>query len=127
MEGYSAFLSTILSIGILTYAIGQWRAGRRQNKTDDINTANSTIDLLNKRATAIEKELDLAKTHIRESEINIAKLEEALKHKDATIDLYFKIITNRSPELEQTLKDVRNFLEALNKKINDGVKIEIKP
>lgn len=120
MEGYQAFISTLLTIGIIMYAIGQWRGGRVKKNDDAISSANQTMDLLKKQADAIQKDLDGAKQHIRDNEIQIAKMEESIKHKDMLLDQYFKIITNRNPDLEQTLKDVRFFLESLNKKIGNG-------
>ena len=120
MSTFQIFLNTITAVGVIIYAIAQVRNGRSKKESDALASANGTIDLLTKRADAFSAELETMKKLHRDNEINIAKLEEASKHKDLLLEQYLKIITNRNPELENTLKEVRNFLEELNKKIGNG-------
>ena len=123
MEGLLITINICIAIGGVIFAIGQWRNGRSKKESDALSTANSTIDLLSKRADAFQKELeDMRKMH-HENEIKIAKLEEVNKHKDALLEQYLRIISNRNPELEETLKQVRDFLEALNIKIGNGLNL----
>jgi len=120
MTTFQTFLETVIAIGIILYGVGQYRAGRAANKSQDAQTASDTINLLSQRADAFRAEIDEAKKQLNAQHDEIIRLQEANKHKDALLDQYMKIITNRNPELEKTLKDVRDFLEALNKKIGDG-------
>lgn len=116
MDSQSFFNAIIIIVGII-FAIAQWRNGRNKSAIDALSQANGTIDLLTKRADAFGNELEEMKKMHHDNELKIAKLEESNKHKDQLIDQYFAIITNRNPKLEETLLQVRDFLEVLTKNI----------
>src|SRR5579862_7685880 len=120
MNTYLAILGTV---GVVIFGIAQWRNGRTSASQKQAQDAADTVALLKTRTDTLEKQLDEATKKIHDNEIAMAKMEEAMKHKDALIDQYFKIITNRNPDLEKTLEQVRDFLAALNEKIGDGAKI----
>lgn len=123
MEAFQTFISTLLTIGVVFFAVGQWRAGRDAKTGKVIEEASSTIKVLESRANAFEKDLKDARVLHERNREEIIRLQEAIKHKDIQIEQYYKIITNRNPELESVLKDVRNFLQVLSDKIGDGFKI----
>jgi septal ring factor EnvC (AmiA/AmiB activator) len=123
MEGFSIFLQTVIALGVIVYGFGQWRSGQSVKNSEDITSANGTIDLLKARADAFEAELKEAKKLHQSNHDEIIRLQEANKHKDKQIDEYLKIISNRNPELEKTLKDVRDFLQVLNTKLSNLPKI----
>ncbi len=123
MDGFSVFLQTIIAVGVVFYAIGQWRNGNHNKNAEDISEANSTISVIKARADAFQSELEEAKRLHRENHDEIIRLQEALKHKDQMLEQYLKIITNRNPDLEVTLKEVRNFLEILTLKMGDVMKM----
>ena len=125
METFANVLNIIVILGGLIFVIAQWKNGKGVKNAGDISIANSTIDLIQKQANAIGVELEKAQKQIKLDHDDIIRLQEANKHKDQLLKEYMTIITNRNPELEVVLKDVRNFLDALNRKINDGVKVQI--
>lgn len=123
MNFFSTFLNTLLVAGVLFYGIGQWRSGRTKKNGEDIASANTTIDLVRKQADALEVELKKANEKIHNNEISMTRLEESIRHKDLLLEQYLNIITNRNPDLEATLKEVRDFLKVLNTKLGDGGKV----
>ena len=123
MNTYLAFLGTI---GIVVFALAQWRSGRATGKGLNAQTAADTVALLQSSVNAFKGELAEAKKQIHDSELEIVRLQEANKHKDEQIKAYLEIIANRNPDLEQTLTDVRNFLAVLNQKLGDGAAIVVK-
>ena len=122
METYLAFLGTI---GILVFALAQWRSGKLSGKGLSAQTASDTVALLQASVTAFKTELEEAKKKIAEQHDDIIRLQEANKHKDDQIQQYLSIISNRNPDLEKTLTEVRNFLETLNTKIVDSTKVVV--
>jgi chromosome segregation ATPase len=134
MDG--TYLSIIGTIGVAIYLFAEWRGGRLSGKGLAAQTAADTIEVLQKSVDAFKAELTEANkkhdTQIAAANAEIAKqhdqiirLEEANKHKDGQIEQYLQIISNRNPELEKVLTDIRAFLTVLNEKIGDGQKINI--
>ena len=104
MEVFNAFLSTVITIGIIFYGVGQFRAGRFKKETETVSNANATIQLLNNRVDVMQKELDEGKSlHIKNRE-EIIRLQEQAKHKDAEIKRLLDILRDRNPETEQFMR-----------------------
>ncbi len=119
------YLSILGTVGVIIFGVAQWRAGKISGKGLSAQTAADTVALLQASVNAFKTELADAKKEIASQHDEIIRLQEANKHKDDQIQAYLKIISNRNPELEKTLEDVRNFLDALNRKIGNGAKITV--
>lgn len=115
----------LLGLGAIAFVFGQWRNGRRESKAETVSAYNGTIELLKSQISALESKSNQAEQENKSNHDEILKLQEAIKHKDQQIDQYLKIITNRNPQLEETLKQVRDFLEVLNKKMVTGTALPI--
>ena len=125
--GFETFIAFLASVGVILYGWGQYRNGKSTAAQREAQNAADTVALLNTRTSTLEKQLEEANRKIHENEIQMAKMEEAMKHKDLLIDQYFQIITNRNPDLEKTLEEVLKFLKALNEKIGEGTKLTVEP
>jgi predicted RNase H-like nuclease (RuvC/YqgF family) len=123
--GFQFFLGCLASIGVILYGWGQYRNGKSSAAQRSAQEASDTVALLKTRTDTLEKQLSEQAKQLHDYEIQMAKYEEALKHKDALIEQYFKIITNRNPDLEKTLEEVVKFLKALNEKIGDAATISV--
>ena len=121
----NTYLSILGTIGIAVFAWSQYRSGKLSGRGLSAQTAADTVALLQASVTAFKTELAEAKKEIASQHDEIIRLQEAVKHKDDQIQEYLKIIANRNPDLEKTLSDVRNFLDALNKKIGNGAQIHV--
>lgn len=119
------YLSILGTVGVIIFGVAQWRAGKISGKGLSAQTAADTVALLQASVNAFKTELADAKKEIASQHDEIIRLQEANKHKDDQIQAYLKIISNRNPELEKTLEDFRNFLDALNRKIGNGAKITV--
>ena len=123
--GFEIFIGFLASIGTGVFLLAEWRGGRLSGKGLQAQTAADTINVLQQSVNAFKTELETAKKEIAVQHDEIIRLQEANKHKDAQIEQYLQIISNRNPELEKILTDVRAFLAALNQKIGDGQKIVV--
>lgn len=104
MEAFNTFLSTVITIGIIFYGIGQFRAGRNKKDNDSVTNANSTIQLLKSRLDVMQVELTEGKAlHVKNRE-EIIRLQEQAKHKDAEIKRLLDILRDRNPETEQFMR-----------------------
>ena len=121
----NTYLSILGTIGIAVFAWSQWRSGKVSGKSLSAQTAADTISVLQASVNTFKAELEEAKKKIAEQHDDIIRLQEANKHKDDQISQYLGIISNRNPDLEKTLTQVRDFLAALNAKIGDGAKVGI--
>ena len=122
-SGFETFVGFLMTVGIILYGWGQYRNGQSAAGARAAQDASDTVNLLKTRIDILEKELkEHAILHEKNRE-EIIRLQEQIKHKDVLIDQYFNIITNRNPKLEETLTDVRNFLQALNQKLDGTDKV----
>ena len=123
--GFEVFIGFLATIGTAVFLVAEWRGGKLSGKGLQAQTAADTINVLQQSVNAFKTELETAKKEIAVQHDEIIRLQEANKHKDAQIEQYLQIISNRNPELEKILTDVRAFLAALNQKIGDGQKIVV--
>lgn len=105
-SGFQVFLGFMISVGVIAYAIGQWRTGRAVS-------AASTIQLLQDRADTLEKAFTDAQTESKQDHEEIIKLQSELKHTKEENARLLAIIANRSPDLEKVLTEVRGYLAIL--------------
>lgn len=126
---------TFALLGVV--AVSQWQIGKKKVKTADMLAAEQTIDLVNERASALEKSLNDTKAQFKkyqdkkeaefkkyQQEVTIVqqqthdeviRLQEQIKHKDGLIEQYTDILQNRDPEL----KDFMAKMTAFTAKVND--------
>lgn len=120
-----------ISTGAILFGIGQYRAGKKEVKTSNVDDANSTIKLFKDRADALEKDLKENKKSADDSlnklrsEFEAFKKESLIKEEaykktnlqqEELIKTYAAILQNRNPELESVLKDIKGFLQELRDK-----------
>lgn len=121
-------IGIIVAMAGLFAGIGYYRQGKNEAKGSETKSANETVELFKNRADGLEKEFkeykikaDTDFNKLR-SEFESYKKEMLIKedsHKK-TIDqqenllkTYASILQNRNPELESTLKEIRDFLKML--------------
>jgi uncharacterized coiled-coil protein SlyX len=126
--GAQVFFSAVTAMGVVIFAVAQWRNGRYKVDSDAMVNANNTIDILNKRIGAQEdriKELQLLSTTQKEE---LARMDERVK-------LYKEVFQNRNPEMvefikhmtsssdqtvehmksiNETLKSISHFMDSVN-------------
>lgn len=101
-----AIFNLIIAAGVIAFAVGQFRNGKN-------TAATSTIALLQNQVSAFEKETNRLRDEVRDQGKHIARLEGEGKTKDAEIERYRKIFENRDPDLQNTLKTLAEFMNAL--------------
>lgn len=102
MSGFQAYLAIIITIGGIFYIYGQFRNGGKTNAKD-------TIDLLEKRAAALEMELKEERTERKKDHDELTRLKERLEQKEGRIKDLELILENRDPAMLQFMKMVSNF------------------
>ena len=105
-EIFIGFLSFIITCALVW---GQYRNGKGIAAQRAAQDANDTVSLLKTRADTFEAQLKDAIAQLTAQHDEIIRLQEANKHKDALIEQYMSIITNRNPDLEKTLVESATF------------------
>lgn len=119
MNGFNTFLEIISALGILFFAIGQFRAGRDTAKSNELNDAKNTVQLYQSKMDLLEKEMKEMKAQQKHDGEEIIRLQEQIKHKDDQIKQYVAILQNRDPELQKVLTSINVTLEDTNHTLED--------
>lgn len=120
-------LSTLVGVGAILFGIGQFRLGRKEVKTTDVNSANSIVELFRSKSEELEKDLKQLRTDFETYKKEALAKEEAYKktiqHQEEMIKNYDIIFRNRNPELEKILIEIRDFLKTLTESSAHNTKI----
>jgi hypothetical protein len=99
-----SILGIAISTGAILFGIGQYKAGKKQVKVTDVDTANATVKLFKDRADALDEELKKLRADFESYKKEATIKEEAFKKENAQqaemIKTYAAILQNRNPELE---------------------------
>lgn len=105
----SSVSETILGIGAMAFAIGQFFGGKTTSKDAGLQAALNTIEALKENISILIEEQ-------KKNHDDIIGLKKDLEYTRAENDRLTKIIENRNPELLEILKEVRDFMKSLNTK-----------
>ncbi len=122
MDGFNTYLPLINLIGFAVLAASTFYYNARSPKD---KTANDVLDLYEKQIDALKADVlrgrdansDI-KNQMTALTLRIGQLEGQLKEKDLRIQELMKIIENRSPDLENILKEIRDFMKTIHKQIS---------
>ena len=104
----------LVAIGVIAYAIGQFKWGRKSRSKDDLDTENSAMELQAKQIRVLEDALKEQQTINIETGKKLAALEAVNAEKDKTIKEQMITIQNRNPNLEKVLGDILDFMKKIN-------------
>ena len=114
---WSIFFQGIMAIGIIAFSIGQFVTGKKEVKIADVDNANSTVRLFKDRADLLEKDLRILRNEFeaykKETLIKEESNKKTIIQQEDLIKTYGAILQNRNPELENTLKEIRDYLKLL--------------
>jgi hypothetical protein len=114
---------TLVSIGIIAFAIGQFKFGKKTRTRDDIDTENSAMELQGNKIKVLEAALEEQKTINIETGKKLAAIEAVNLEKDKTIKEYLAILQNRNPELDKVLGQILEFMKKINTHMEQDLKI----
>ena len=107
----------IIGIGIIVYALAQWSNGKSTKKSNDEMTVLSTIQIKDSAIDTLQKEQILAKQQIVRQGERIAVLEAENIKLNA-------IVANRSPELENFMRQMTSSMLEVEKGIREILKAQ---
>lgn len=87
------------AIGVLFYAIGQWRQGRTKTDTDAVKNANDVITTYKSRIEQLESDNKRYSENQHKNTQEIGRLQGIVEGKDKDIARMNAILENRNPEL----------------------------
>lgn len=115
-----SFVGVIVAIAGLFAGIGYYRQGKIDAKSSDIDSANSTVKMFKDRADLLDDELKQLRADFEAYKKEVLVKEESYKktidQQENLIKTYAGILQNRNPELENILKEIRDFLKHLQLK-----------
>lgn len=120
-----ALVSTVIgsgALGVTLTALFNRRKtiaeARKISVEADVNVGTSWRDY----AIQAKKDMDDLKAELHETNVCLAELRATIAEKDKHIDSLTKILQNRNPDLEITLRDIRDFMSRLlaNSNANTG-------
>jgi hypothetical protein len=117
-----ATYGTFLFMGVA--AIALWYNGRSQKKSDGLEDATKTIQLLNQRIDAQDVRIAELQQALGEEHDKRVRLEEQIRLKDQTIKEYLDILQNRDPALAEYIKNSSKALESLVAGVSELLKSE---
>lgn len=110
-------VAIIVSLAGLFAGIGYYKQGKADAKGSEVNSANDTIELFKNQAEGFKADLRKIQNDFDNFRKEVAVKEEAYKktisQQEDLIKTYAAILQNRNPELEATLKEIRDFLKSL--------------
>ena len=112
-----SFCAIVVSLAGLFAGIGYYKQGKNDRRSSDVNSANSTVKMFKDRADILDTELKQLRADFEAYKKEVTIKEEAYKktvaQQEDLIKTYGAILQNRNPELEATLKEIRDFLKEL--------------
>ena len=114
---------SIVSIGIIAYAIGQFKVGKKVQSKEEIETENNTMTLQGSKIKVLENALKEQQEISTEYGKKIAALEAVNVEKDKTIKEYLAILQNRNPELDKVLCEILEFMKKINTHMEQDLNI----
>lgn len=105
-------------------AIALWYNGRSQKKSDGLEDATKTIELLKQRIDAQDDRISELQRDLSEEHDKRVRLEEQIRLKDQTIKEYLDILQNRDPALAEYIKNSSKALETLVTGMTELLKAE---
>lgn len=109
------FVAIIVSIAGLFGGVGYYRQGKNAAKTGETTSANETVELFRNQAEGFKT--DLANLHTafesfkKEVTLKEDSYKKTISQQEDLIKTYSDILKNRNPELENILKEIRDFLK----------------
>jgi hypothetical protein len=104
---FSDYLSVGAILIVIVGIIAQVIAARGQAKSEGLDDAAKTVELLEKRINAQSDRITELEKSDAEKTKDILHLQELISLKDNTIKQYLEILQNRSPDLTQFIVDQR--------------------
>ena len=105
-------VDAILAVGVIAYAVAQWRNGSSKISSQTVQAYKDQLDIMERRAVEQQKSLT-------EMSGTIGELKGLIAGKDTQIADYRKILENRNPNLEKTLSEILLFMQGVDKRLTD--------
>lgn len=105
-------VDAVLAIGVVTYAIAQWRNGTSRISYQTVQAYKDQLDIMERRAVEQQKTLN-------EQAGTIGELKGLLLGKDTQLADYRKILENRNPDLEKTLGQILHFMKGVDDRLSE--------
>jgi len=117
-------VEAVLAIGVIIFAIAQWRNGRSQAGIETIQTYKELLDATEKKYAARQEAMQ---NQLNEQATKLGELRGILSAKDEQIKILREILENRNPELQKILNQVLKFMEAVDKRLSEIADHQKKP
>jgi chromosome segregation ATPase len=112
----AAYLPTVVII--LAIVFTNWRTGAKQVSTEVLANYEKLDKQQKEQIDAYKKDIAEIRATMRATEMTfiekISKLEGQLSEKDKRVKDLELIVTNRNPDLEKILSDIRDFMKRLS-------------
>lgn len=114
----------ILAIGVVVFAIAQWRNGRNTLNTETVQTYKDLLEVTEKKY--LQKQEDMQK-QINDMSTKMGEFKGLIAGKDAQIADYKQIIENRNPNLEKILNQMVEFMGKVDSRLTEIAAHQQKP
>lgn len=115
-EILTAIAEGIGALGLVIFGVAQWGNGRNSANVETVQTYK---ELLEAREKKYQEKQDEMQAQINTQASQIGEFKGLLAGKDQQISDYRKILENRSPELENALKEMTKFMKQVDGRLTD--------
>lgn len=117
-------VDAVLAIGVIAFALAQWRNGRSALNTETVQTYKDLLEATEKKYASRQDDMQ---KQINEGAARLGELSGTLKAKEQQLADYRQIIENRNPNLEKILTQVVDFMEKVDRRLSDIAEHQKKP
>lgn len=110
----------ILTVVGVILAIQQWQSGSSKINKETLSAYRDQVALNKETIKSLQDQVNVQAKEI-------GTLEGINKQKDNTVEEYKKLIQGRNPQIEDILKKVADFMEALDKRLQTIEQIHTTP
>jgi DNA primase large subunit len=117
-------VDAVLAIGVIAFAIAQWRNGKSQLGNDTIQTYKELLEATEKKYAARQEKMQ---EQLNDQATRLGEMKGILSTKDEQIKLLREVLENRNPELEKILNQVLKFMVEVDKRLSEISEHQKKP
>ena len=107
---FNELVQLMLGLGVILggagYGFGQFFSGRKRVKEEKTQEEKGVLDLLNERNKVLEGLIKAHEEDITQLRNELDTMKAVVQEKDSKIKDYMTILQNRSPELNEFMKDL---------------------
>lgn len=107
-------IEAIGAVGVVVFAVAQWRNGRSVLSTETVQTYKDLLDATEKKYAQKQDEMQ---KQLNDQATKLGELTGILSTREKQIADYKQILENRNPNLEKILSELVHFMEQVDARL----------